>query len=116
MADSSHFMTVNGNLCLQRFIAVPPPVLYTELGARSPAAEPPGTRRWRPEVRCGVQQRQAKPGWFYFCARYRFRFVGGLHAEVRAGFKQHKFNSQLCQMFPVFSAGTSINSKAAKWK
>ena len=110
MADSSHFMTVNGNLCLERFIALLSPVLYTWLGTPSPDVVPPSTRCWRPEVCCGVQQYRAKPGWFYFCTRYHFRFVGGLRAEVGAGFKQHKFKSQPCQMFPVFSAGSYINS------
>lgn len=110
MDGSSHFMTVNGNLRLERFIALPSPVLYLRPGARSPAAVPPSTRCQHPKVCCGVQQHRAKPGWVYFCAYYHFRFVGGLRAEVRAGFKQHKFKSQPCQMLPVFSAGSYINS------
>lgn len=61
-----------------------------------------------------MQQRQAKPGWIYSCARCHFRFVSGICDEVRAGFKQHKLKSQHCQMFPVFYAGSYINSSATE--
>lgn len=73
MLDSSDFITVNGNLCLKRFIALLS--LSCHGATQHPMLAP------RVVLRCATALGKNRLGWFYFCAHYQFRFIGGLRVQ-----------------------------------
>lgn len=86
MADSFHFMTVNGNLCVKRFTALPSLSCH---GATHHLMLAPRGVLW-----CVTALGKTK--LVLILCLLSLQICRSLHAGLRAGIKQHKFKSQPC--------------------